>query len=131
MTSAFATAPERSRAMVNTVASAVTVAHSQTFLRSRRHEVSSIWTASGLWRTASRCCRAAGWWSGPSPGWDDARRLSKDYEATTSGSEAFIKLAMIHLMARRLTKKLRRQLSLQALTVPSIVTVHITHSIPR
>jgi putative transposase len=34
------------------------------------------------------------------------RRLSKDYEATTSSSEAFIKLAMVHLMARRLVKKL-------------------------
>ena len=36
------------------------------------------------------------------------RRLSKDYEATTSSSEAFIKLAMIHLMARRLVKRLQR-----------------------
>jgi putative transposase len=35
-----------------------------------------------------------------------SRRLSKDYEGTTSSSEAFIKLAMIHLMARRLVKKL-------------------------
>jgi putative transposase len=34
------------------------------------------------------------------------RRLSKDYEGTTSSSEAFVKLAMIHLMARRLAKKL-------------------------
>jgi putative transposase len=34
------------------------------------------------------------------------RRLSKDYEGTTSSSEAFVKLAMIHLMARRLVKKL-------------------------
>jgi putative transposase len=37
------------------------------------------------------------------------RRLSKDYEATTASSEAFVKLAMIHLMARRLAKKLARQ----------------------
>ena len=36
------------------------------------------------------------------------RRLSKDYEATTASSEAFVKLAMIHLMARRLVRKLRR-----------------------
>ena len=37
------------------------------------------------------------------------RRLSKDYEATTSSSEAFVKLAMIHLMARRLVKRLKGQ----------------------
>ena len=36
------------------------------------------------------------------------RRLSKDYEATCSSSEAFVKLAMSHLMARRLVKRLRR-----------------------
>ncbi|MBX6316779.1 MAG: IS4/IS5 family transposase, partial [Isosphaeraceae bacterium] len=36
------------------------------------------------------------------------RRLSKDYEGTIASSEAFIKLAMIHLMARRLVKSLRR-----------------------
>jgi putative transposase len=36
------------------------------------------------------------------------RRLSKDYEATTSSSEAFMKLAMIHLMARRLPRVLRK-----------------------
>jgi putative transposase len=35
-----------------------------------------------------------------------SRRLSKDYEGTTASSEAFVKLAMIHLMARRLVKKL-------------------------
>ena len=35
-----------------------------------------------------------------------SRRLAKDYEGTTSSGEAFIKLAMIHLMARRLVKKL-------------------------
>jgi putative transposase len=34
------------------------------------------------------------------------RRLSKDYEGTVASSEAFIKLAMCHLMARRLVKKL-------------------------
>jgi putative transposase len=34
------------------------------------------------------------------------RRLSRDYEATTASSEAWVKLAMIHLMARRLVKKL-------------------------
>jgi Transposase DDE domain len=35
------------------------------------------------------------------------RRLSKDYEATTGSSEAFVKLAMAHLMARRLARKLK------------------------
>jgi putative transposase len=34
------------------------------------------------------------------------RRLSKDYEALPETEEAMIKLAMIHLMVRRLTKKL-------------------------
>lgn len=34
------------------------------------------------------------------------RRLSKDYEGTTSSSEAWVKLGMIHLMTRRLVKKL-------------------------
>jgi putative transposase len=34
------------------------------------------------------------------------RRLSKDYEGTTGSSEAFIKLAMVHLMVRRLVKKM-------------------------
>jgi len=33
-----------------------------------------------------------------------ARRLSKDYEGATSSAEAFIKLAMIHLMVRRLVR---------------------------
>ncbi len=36
------------------------------------------------------------------------RRLSKDYEATVGSSEAFVKLAMIHLMARRLARNLKR-----------------------
>ncbi len=36
------------------------------------------------------------------------RRLSKDYEETIASSEAFVKLAMIHLMARRLVKRLER-----------------------
>ena len=35
------------------------------------------------------------------------RRLSKDYEGTTASSEAFVKLAMIHLMARRLARKFK------------------------
>ena len=34
------------------------------------------------------------------------RRLSKDYEGTTASSEAWVKVAMIHLMVRRLVKKL-------------------------
>ena len=34
------------------------------------------------------------------------RRLSKDYEGTIGSSEAWVKLAMVHLMARRLVKKL-------------------------
>ena len=32
------------------------------------------------------------------------RRLSKDYERTIASSEAFVKVAMIHLMARRLRR---------------------------
>ena len=36
------------------------------------------------------------------------RRLSKDYEGTASSSEAWVKLAMIHPMARRLVKKMHR-----------------------
>ena len=36
------------------------------------------------------------------------RRLSKDYEATVGSGEALIKLAMIHLMARRLVKRLNQ-----------------------
>ena len=36
------------------------------------------------------------------------RRLSKDYEGTVESSEALVKLAMIHLMARRLARKLKR-----------------------
>jgi putative transposase len=36
------------------------------------------------------------------------RRLSKDYEATPSSGEAFVKLAMIDLTARRLVKRLKR-----------------------
>ncbi len=35
-----------------------------------------------------------------------SRRLSKDYEETISSSEAMIKWSMVHLMSRRLTKKL-------------------------
>ena len=33
-----------------------------------------------------------------------SRRLSKEYERTTASSEAFIKVAMIHLMIRRLQR---------------------------
>ena len=36
-------------------------------------------------------------------GWlNRSRRLSKDYERTIASSEAFVKIAMIHLMVRRL-----------------------------
>ena len=36
-------------------------------------------------------------------GWlNRSRRLAKDYERTAESSEAFVKVAMIHLMARRL-----------------------------
>jgi putative transposase len=35
-----------------------------------------------------------------------SRRLSKDDEETTASSEAMVKIAMIHRMARRLVKKL-------------------------
>ena len=61
-------------------------------------------------RTArgSRSSSVGGWWSGPSPGWGRNRRLSKGYEGTIASSEAFVKLAMCHLMARRLVKKLDR-----------------------
>ena len=34
------------------------------------------------------------------------RRLSRDHEGTMSSSEAFVKLAMVHLMARRIVKNL-------------------------
>ena len=38
-------------------------------------------------------------------GWlNRSRRLSKDYERTTESSAAFVKVAMIHLMARRLQR---------------------------
>lgn len=38
-------------------------------------------------------------------GWlNRSRRLSKDYERTTESSAAFIQVAMIHLMVRRLKK---------------------------
>ena len=38
-------------------------------------------------------------------GWlSRSRRLSKEYERTTASSEAFIKVAMIHLMVRRLRR---------------------------
>jgi putative transposase len=41
--------------------------------------------------------RTFGWWN-------RYRRLSKDYERTTASSEAFIKIAMIHVMIRRLRR---------------------------
>jgi transposase len=38
-------------------------------------------------------------------GWlNRSRRLSKDYERTTESSKAFVQIAMIHLMTRRLNK---------------------------
>lgn len=38
-------------------------------------------------------------------GWlNRSRRLSKDYERMTESSEAFVYLAMIHLMTRRLAR---------------------------
>jgi Transposase DDE domain len=43
------------------------------------------------------------WIVGRTLGWlNRLRRLSKDYEATTDGSVAMIKLAMIHVMVRRI-----------------------------
>ena len=39
------------------------------------------------------------------------RRLSKDYEETTASSEAFVKLAMIHLMVRRLARKTKGKIA--------------------
>lgn len=39
-------------------------------------------------------------------GWlNRSRRLSKDYERTIDSSKAFVQLAMIHLMTRRLKKQ--------------------------
>jgi transposase len=35
-----------------------------------------------------------------------SQQLSRDYERTTARGEAFVMLAMIHLMIRRLVKKL-------------------------
>ena len=43
--------------------------------------------------------RTFGWWNR----W---RRLAKDYERTTESSQAFIQIGMIHLMTKRLTRKL-------------------------
>ena len=38
-------------------------------------------------------------------GWlNRSRRLSKDYERTVDSSQAFVEVAMIHLMLRRLKK---------------------------
>ena len=42
---ARATSPQRCLAMVKTVKGGVTVAHNQTFLRSSRHDVSSMFVA--------------------------------------------------------------------------------------
>ena len=47
-----------------------------------------------------------------------SRRLSKDYEGTITSSEAMIKWSMVHLMSRRLTKKLAFTLAGKAETLP-------------
>jgi len=47
----------------------------------------------------------AGWWGRTFAWLGRCRRLSKDYEALLETGEAMIKLAMIPLMVRRLTKK--------------------------
>ena len=47
--------------------------------------------------------RVGGWSSAPSPA-RPSRRLAKDYERRLQSAEAFITLAMIHLMLRRLTR---------------------------
>ncbi len=52
---------------------------------------------------------AAGWWSAPSPGSAETdawlgrnRRLAKDFEATLASSTAWLFMASVQLMTRRL-----------------------------
>jgi len=50
--------------------------------------------------------RADGWSSGPSPGSGECSRLAKDFENLTRNALAFIRLASIRLMARKLFSRL-------------------------
>ena len=50
------------------------------------------------------CFHTAGLSSVPSPGFHAFRRLSKDYEVLRSLEEAWIYLAMIRIMLRRLAQ---------------------------
>jgi transposase len=47
-------------------------------------------------------CPSAGWWSAPNGWLYWCRRLNVDYECLPASSEAFIHIAMIRLMLRRL-----------------------------
>ena len=69
------------------------------------------WVAANtLWRVEIVRRKSKGWELLPRRrvvertfGWlNKCRRLSKDYETTTESSEAFVHVAMIHLMLRRL-----------------------------
>ncbi|MEZ6147443.1 MAG: hypothetical protein R3B91_18880 [Planctomycetaceae bacterium] len=64
--------------------------------------------ASGRWRIIRFFAPQKALWSCPNDGsertfaWLGKRRLSKDYEILEASSEAFIYVAMIHIMVRRL-----------------------------
>ena len=59
------------------------------------------WCAGTRTATASRYCPAGGWWS--APWWlSRCRRLSKDYEELPETGEAWVHIAMVHLMLKRL-----------------------------